>query len=374
MQIEEELVKGRPAVPKMDPGVAATVQLQEGLEIQRPDEVRLEATRYLFLGLDVITPARKKDRPQTKRGGDEIDTRCLKRTAGFLPRAFITPLEPWAEWMPKEYLPEGARAIKNPISSGLANAQGGAGFNGVYAQRQNLGILHYPGEDIVFITLIPAETNKGIVEIKKLVDVDWEYEKGGRLVPGDAQKANQLFFPDDQPLSPTLRGLRKRVEEVRFRVQDPDIRDIADDMLEGMDMSYNWAVSTIDRENTQLKRAQAHQWTYVYSPQVRLLMDQLEMKPQDNAFQVLASNQSRMIEGMGQSGITPEYLQGLQEQNAQLVESAVSRAMEAAGKVFGEVLRETFTFMQKPQETKETSAAEKPKKTEKPSKEDEPKF
>jgi hypothetical protein len=310
--------------------------LQEDLELSNASQVRIEATRYLFTPLDTIIPARKRDLARLVRGGVEIESVCLKRTSNYVPRAFLTPLEHWAEWLPKELVPENTRtvqAVEQKAEGGVGNPLHG---QSVYPPVPLFGVPHYPGEHIPALLLVPVQERKGLVEITPLRDVDWK--------SGQPQKLQQLFFPDafferEKGYVITLREIVERVLKVKANVQDKDVQTIADQALEACEQSRLYGENFVDVETARVKEGRSHQHTYTYGPQARLLMAQLEIAPQDRGFQLLAESQSELVKGLQQGGVTPDMLEQMQKQNATFMQTALETVMAAAGKAFAEAVK-----------------------------------
>ena len=299
-------------------------------QLTNESEVRLEATRYLFFPGNIIPAQRSRERHELGRGGEEIDTPCLRRSERvlkprFLPRAYITPLELWISPMPKELVPQGARV--RPVRG--QQEQLGAFGQPIFRSVPLYGVEALPGEHIVQILHVPAEEKKGIVEITKLREVEWE--------TGEPRQVQHLFFPEGEivdgavwTLPKTLKALQQRIEAVGTTINDPDIKDIASEMVTSCEQFREWGGRLLDREHTLLKKGSSHQWTYTYSAVGLLLLDQLGVARQDQGMQLLAQTQSRIVDGLNNNGITPEVLMQMQQQNAAMVQAAVTAASEAA--------------------------------------------
>lgn len=284
-----------------------------GMELTTGDEIALEATRWLFLAGDLLDPHRKDDLPHLAAGGEELANFCLRRTNGFVPRLAITPLEVWAEWLPIEYFPEGVRPMKlkgqdvkdeNPTGQTLVG-------------KPLFGYPHYPGELIVDAVGLSVSEKRGIVEIEAL-----------RTVPfGDSEVARiqQLFFPEDfRPLQ--LRKVEERIDQVA-ETNNSDIKWVAKDMQQSCAQFRRYAQAQIDRCHTQLDTRVSHQYTYSYSPKIRLFMQQLEVEPRQNAGQTLSAEVLKAVAG---SGISNDALEAIMAKQGAMFAAAMTEAIKQA--------------------------------------------
>ncbi len=259
---------------------------------QYAEDVRdREGVRYLFFPGDVISEARKEEREDLRAGGDEIGSRCLVRTKGFLRRCRITPLERWVELMPRELMPEGVTPVNMlPTSASKGSEQGFTSFD------PNLyGFGRFPGEEVRWITYAAhAGGRKGIVELTELFDIEWEdFDRSG---------LQKEFFPDFPYVPPTLSGV-----EALIRAHTP--REMAigrklvrtgvvqSQMLVACSQFRRWATTRIEAENLLLKIGTTKDgWTYTYSGLAEVLFPQLEMARADDYMHDQAKFQRKLGE------------------------------------------------------------------------------
>lgn len=282
-----------------------------------------EATRYLFFPGDILGVRRKQemkglsaigisDNGQPfqilQNGGDEVGSACLVRTKGFLPRAFITPLETGAFWTPPELLPAGYPA-----------------FSGVYdplakGSKHLVGEKKFPGEAVHWV--LSASQNemgmrRGAVELLPLRGVQWdEYQRSG---------LQKIFFREYPRLPAKLSELEFQISAAPS--QDPDARAIRDQMLMSCEEFREWGISKLAIEHNLVKIGTlADGWTYSYSDLARSLMEQLDITPQDQQFATVAKMQEEMAKStmamlqQAQSRDSSELLAKVVESQAQITQ------------------------------------------------------
>jgi hypothetical protein len=247
------------------------------------DAVPLDAVRWLFFPGDALAPRRKRELKDLtgfgvharggepfrlySNGGDEINSPCLLRTKGVLPRALITPLEVAAVWTPPDLIPEGM-----PTFRGVSTP--GAKWTDTLP-----GIKTFPGQ--VIGAILTAARNdqgnsKGVVEIESLRTVTWEDVTAERL--------QYLFFPTWPQLPPTLRELAESVEAGRRKTGQRDLQLIGDEMLSACEQFRLWATDRIKFEETLVAVGTTKDgWTHRLSDVGEQLMAQLEITAQSKA-------------------------------------------------------------------------------------------
>lgn len=289
-----------------------------GMELTTGDEIALEATRWLFLAGDMLDPHRKEDLPHLAAGGEETGNVCLRRTNGYLPKCTFTPLEIWAEWLPIEFFPEGVRPLKlkgQPVEDQNPNGRTLIG-------KPLYGYAHYPGELIVDAIGLATGEKKGIVEIEVLRGVDYGDEKVATL--------QSDFFPDDyRPVK--LREIRERIAAVAEKSELH--RLAARDMLASCEQFERWATREIDKAHSQLDQRQSHMHVYSYSPKVRMLLEQLEIKPR----QQQADISNELLKAVANSGVN---LTALADRDENLISKL--------GQMFAESLATAMKSVQQP--------------------------
>lgn len=278
-----------------------------GLELVDGQAEGTEATRYVFLGLDVLDPERRDQVEKLRRGGEEVQSHCLRRTPNFVPRCYITPVEIWVEHMPPHAVPEGVRSVevKDPtLITPVTDTR--SAINNLLRGKPLRSIRTFPGDEMSDIT--GTYQKVGITELTALKGIEWD--------AGDVQELQQAFFPDDWSLPIELRKIEERIREV-YSVHPR----VADDMLRGTAQSRRWAQARLQAEHVLLDTRKEHQWTYTYSPIARSLLAQLEMTPRDQGWETL----------MAQSNIhLAQAIAGAQTQAAGMDINALATAIATA--------------------------------------------
>jgi hypothetical protein len=288
-----------------------------GLELVTGDEIALNATRHIFLAADLLSPARTAEigMPQ---GGEELDSPCLRRTPGRLNRCNITPLEVWGIPMPLEQFPDGIRPMRIKGAEADEEALRSATGRHIGLGKPVYWLPTSPGEQIVDALGIASGQRRGIVEIKKLLGVDYgTYDR----------EMQELFFGGFEiPIE--LRLIREHIEQVGNSHADPDVKDIASDMVRSCEESRSYMQARVDLGNSQLRTRIKHQWTYALTPVLRHFMAQLEVKPEGE--DAMGALQNQVAQAVAGSGITPEQLQAILAGQAPIIAAAVAKAVTEA--------------------------------------------
>lgn len=294
------------------------VDQSAGLELVTGDEIALEATRHIFLAGDLLDPARKRD-VGFLEGGEEIPNRCLRRTAGRLPRCSITPLEVWGQDLPLEQFPEGVRPMKLKGSEPQPFHQPVGLVTGGNPKNFNAPLFFvpvYPGELIIDAIGIASGDRRGIVEIIALQGV--EYGKEDR-------EMQELFFPADYIKPIEIRLIRQHIEQIGESVVDPDVKSVAADMLTSCDQFTEYAMDQIGKANTQvLQRVHPQGHTYTYSPKIRSFAAQLEVKLIDTVGQRVQDQVAQAV-----ATVDPALLEQVTIGNSQMLERIATMFTDA---------------------------------------------
>lgn len=300
----------------------------QGMSLVSNRAQNLETVRYLFTPGQYLDPDRVFQLEHLSRfgGGEEVQTHCFRRTpGGFLPRAFLTPMETWGEPLPRELVGEGAEISSVHIAGvGVAAPPTVGGHSSLYAKPLNY-VKFYPGEEVG--SVLRANEGKGIVEIKALMGKLW-YEDAGERKPGEPQRLNRDFFPA-RPIE--LSKLRKLIEAGAGRSELHAA--VARDMLTGCDQFRRWAETFVALEHGQLRERKSHQHVYRYSPVGRELLRQLEIQPQDS-----------VLDNMTPGGMSAEqFAEVLSRFNGQ---GGGMVSPEMIGRIAGEVMRQMMAAQQ----------------------------
>ena len=254
-------------------------------------------TRYVWFPGNILSVRRLQETKDmvgvglplyiTRAGGDEHGSPCLLRTKGFIPRAFITPVEVAAYWTPSELVAPGTFTYAGLTTDGAGgNTQ--TGFVGG-AKSVLVGERRTPGEALH--NILTASQNdqgmrRGAVELTALRGVEM----------AERDRVQAIFTPSYPELPVTLREIEEVVRGVR-----PDSALIAqtrEEMLASCEEFRQWALTRVATEHALVKLGTVGEgYTYTYSDLGRTLMDQLEITPTDQQFQTVA----KMQEQIGQS-------------------------------------------------------------------------
>lgn len=247
-----------------------------GLSLVSKDGAGREQTRVVWTALDVIDPDRKYQIETLRDGGEEVESRCFRRTPNYIPRCEFTPLETWFEPIG---IPELAGdAMKDLVSVSGTQPQVPQNVNPGQFFRQNApmqGLPCYPGTDLPLVIALVGY--RGVREISEFRGAQWEV--------GTIQGVQEEFFPrlwgarqPDGMLPVQLRVIEHRVKEVSAG----GLSAYGDDMLLSIEHSRRWATTRIGVENGLLQTRISHQHTYTYSKTALQLMAQLEVEPRDS--------------------------------------------------------------------------------------------
>lgn len=291
-----------------------------GLSLVTKDGANREQTRFLWTALDVIDPDRKYQLETFRDGGEEVESRCLRRTPNYLPRCEFTALETWFEPIG---IPELAGdGMKDLVSVGGIQPNVPENVNPAQFFRKNepmMGLPRYPGTDLPLVIALVGY--RGVREISRLRGVSWE--------SGEAQMIQDEFFPRNWPerqpdgsLPVALRVIENRVKEVSAS----GLSVYGDDMKLSIEHSRRWATTRIGVENGLLQTRMAHQHTYSYSKIGLQLMAQLEIEPRDSGSEV-----SRMAKEIVNALLAAQSATAQPSNFNEIVEAAVKAALLAQG-------------------------------------------
>ncbi len=269
MQVEE-----RVAMPQVSPDI----RFYDARTVGR------ELNRWLFYPGDVIIKRRKDEIDWLAAGGDEVNTPCLIRYGrGYLPRAFITPLELGAEFISPDALPPGV------------NAQTGIEVNGVTIQSNLVQIPVYPGDaltNIIMKSVNDQGRRRGIVEITSLKGKKWsDCRSFDPNEQGYLDVLDRAYFGDGREY--TLRGLEEQIKQGAraFPESAPD----ANQMLQACMEFRDWGLNRLEQEHTRLRATPTPgSEAPTYSPLAELLLVQLEVERIDHPMASLAQHNAQL--------------------------------------------------------------------------------
>lgn len=298
------------------------------------DDIDKTKPRYVFFAGDLITPRRKQETREmeaialsfngqpfrvTANGGEDYQHRCLVRTKGIIPRAFITPLEMAANWVPPELVPPGADTFA-PMGNDDFSIRGGVSVG--TKSRYLVGEKYFPGQALAWMLSFARNNggfSRGLVDVPQLIGE--QYENGA------ARELQALYFPNYPTLPSKLSELQLVIQTIMQRQQGA-VREIGQLMLHSCDEFRMWGTNFVATEHGQVKvgtHSSGH--VYEYSDTAQLLMEQLEITRQDQQFQAVAKmqeEQSRaqiaMMEALTQKGdanddLKKMFLASIENQN-----------------------------------------------------------
>lgn len=292
-----------------------------GLSLVSKDGAGREDLRVVWTALDVVDPDRKYQIETLRYGGEEVESRCLRRTPNYIPRCELTPLELWFEPIG---IPELAGdAMKDLVTVGGQQPEVPQNVNPSQFFRAHSpmqGLPHYPGTDLPI--LLAQVGYRGVREISKFRATDWD--------SGEIQSVQEEFFPrrwkergPDGLLPAPLRVIEARIREVSAS----GLEAFGEDMLLALDHGRRWATTRIGVENGLLQTRIAHQHTYSYSKVALQLMAQLEVEPRD-----AGSETSRLAKEIVAALLAAQQVTAPQPVNIDaIVEQAVKAALLAQG-------------------------------------------
>src|SRR5262245_41348756 len=260
--------------------------------------VSKEAIRWLWFAGDSIAPRRKRELremvavgvqvngnpfPVYSLGGMEVNTACLLRTRGVLPRAMLSPLEISSVWMPQDLIPDGAETFRGVVTPD-------AKWTSTLP-----GLKTYPGEAIRSVLTSSQNdqgVSQGITEISSLRGLPWQEV--------EAMGIQKHFFPSWPKLPPTLRELEELIGNGGILANTSTFDQIAEEMLSACEQFRLWANERIKLEETLLAVGTTKDgWTYRLSDVVEQLMAQLEITPQSKALLQATQLQGQLNQSIG---------------------------------------------------------------------------
>jgi len=244
------------------------------------------AKRWVFFPLDVIQPERKSELTWLRVGGEETSCPCLQKYGrGFVPRARAALLEMGGEPIPMQHMGE---------------LQATAWQGGLPNEKQVMGYVPvYPGDGLRLLTRYANNdggAKKGLDELKTLLGLEWE-ECHTPNEDGILDVVELAQFGDG--MAPTLRGLEEQIKFADVRDVRIDYGKLRDEELKLCEDSRNWAKRKISVDHALLKLGHIGEWqgghSYAYSPIVEMLIDQLELKRQDQPIQEMADMVTQIL-------------------------------------------------------------------------------
>lgn len=247
------------------------------------------AKRWTWFGLDVILPERKAELPWLRVGGEETSCLCLQKYGrGFQPRGFAAMLEMGGEPIPMRHMGDMSAVAWQGLPSDSHTTSHNFGFVPVY-----------PGDGLRLLkryAMNDGPGGKGLDELKALEGKEWE-ECHAPTGDGILDVIELAQFGDG--MAKTLRGLEDQIRFAKVTDLRVDYGKLRDEELKLCEASRHWAMRKINVDHGLLKQGHVGEWqgghTYQYSPTVEMLIEQLELKRQDQPIQEMADMVSQII-------------------------------------------------------------------------------
>ncbi len=288
------------------------------------------AKRWVFFPLDVIQPERKSELSWLVVGGEETACPCLQKYGrGFVPRARAAMLEMGGEPIPMRHMGDLSAVAWQGLPSDKHTTSHNFGFVPVYPGDGLRLLKRYANND--------GGSRKGLDELLSLEGKEWD-ECHTPIGDGILDVVELAQFGDG--MSKTLRGLE---EQIKFaKVSDPriDYAKLRDEQLKLCEDARNWATRKISIEHGLLKLGHVGEWqgghSYAYSPIVEMLIEQLELKRQDQPIQEMADMVSQIIaktapQGGGMSAADFDFL--MDQKLAKVREADAAKIAELEAKL-----------------------------------------
>lgn len=283
------------------------------------------AKRWGYFALDVIQPERKAELSWLAVGGEETSCPCLQRYGrGFVPRGRAAILEMGGEPIPMQHMGE---------------LQATAWQGGLPNEKQVMGYVPvYPGDGMRLLKRYSVnDGRKGLDELETLQGKEWDecHTPNGDGILDVVELAQ---FGDG--MSRTLRGLEEQIKFAKVNDSRIDYPKLRDEELKLCEASRHWATRKISIEHGLLKIGHTGEWqggwSYAYSPVTEMLIEQLELKRQDQPIQEMADMVSQIIaktapQGGGMSAADMDFL--MEQKLAKVREADAARIAELEAKL-----------------------------------------
>lgn len=277
----------------------------------------IKLSRFLFTAANLITPDVARDRPHMRSGGLNVYNPCLNQTKDFIRRGRITPLLVSQHTpIPIEDAPPGDTSYFNVPLDGDSLRSAGS----FYEQGGMMSRLAYPGQQIMHI--LEGSPNGlgaggghriGIVEIPTLKGHEYKLESigGGVLTDKELWKIQKAIFPDYPDLPFALRPFTELVKAA-IDGNTGDIRSIAEEMYPSCVQFDGWAVRHIEKTHQDMGQAAVKGYASPYEQIDIIILDQLEMRRQDEHFK-RSAQQAQQAQPVDAAAILNAVRQGSKE-------------------------------------------------------------
>lgn len=303
-------------------------------------KLNVTSTRWVWFPGDLIVPERKAEISWLAVGGEETVCPCLQRYGrGFVPKGRAAILELGGEPMPMRHLGELQSVAWQGISLADEQVKNKFGFVPVF-----------PGDGLRVLKRYSMNPMRnGMDEITVLSGHEWDecHDQDGTGILDFIEEAQ---FGDG--ISKTLKGLEDQIRHAVVKDTRIDYGKMRDEQLKMCSDFRVWrehkvavdngllAIGTIPITPTNaLPEGSRGGWSYMLSPLTNLLIEQLELKRQDQPIQemsnmistILASQQSQPV---GMSAADMEMFERkMDERLAKAREADAARIAELEAKL-----------------------------------------
>ncbi len=292
------------------------------------------AKQWVFFALDVIQPDRKAELSWLAVGGEESACPCLmKYGRGFVPRGRAAILEMGGEPIPMRHMGDLSAVAWQGLPSDNHTTSHNFGFVPVY-----------PGDGLRLLKKYSSVGRKGLDALPSLEGKEWE-ECHTPIEDGILDVVELAQFGDG--MSKTLKGLEEQIKFAKVTDTRIDYAQLADEQLKLCEDARNWAMRFIGIEHGLLKLGHIPErtsnegivmggWSYGYSPVTVMLIEQLEVKRQDQPIQEMADMVSQIMaktapQGGGMSAADMDFL--MEQKLAKVREADAARIAELEAKL-----------------------------------------
>jgi len=326
------------------------VILEDQAPPQQPDtSVSRQANRFLFVALDLLTPARKRSSKRFKYGGHEVISECLGHTWGFVQKGRFTPLTMGGEAMAQEDVPDGREGEWFPLSQAPKTEIPGQ----LIMQGSDLptgAIAAYPGDHLSAIKNGSSSSidgrKIGLVEIEALRGHTYKIQQlaPGLRVDPDIWQIQRYFFPDFPSIPVRLAEFRALLQHGWDRTTDSVLRSIAEDGMTSCEIGSLWATETLDAKERLIVQSRGHQgYAYVYDELDESLMLQMGREKSEQGMAKMATQFAEIAQSgkadmvtlaqaitAGNREFAELLLKGLQAQQVEKTEAIEADVIEPA--------------------------------------------
>lgn len=307
--------------------------------------------RWVWFPGDLIVAERKAEISWLKVGGEETTCPCLQRYGrGFVPRGRAAILELGGEPMPMRHLGELQSVAWQGITLDTEAVKNKFGFVPVF-----------PGDGMRVLKRYSMNpTRKGMDEIVALAGKSWD-ECHNNKGTGVLDVIERAQFGDG--ISKTLKGLEDQIRHAVVTDTRIDYGKMRDEQLAMCNDFRVWGEQKVAIDNgllqighipvrpaPNLPEGSLGGWSYFLSPLTNLLIEQLELKRQDQPIQEMSNMVSQILanhqpQAAGMSAADLDLIeQRMEARLAAAREADAQRIAELEAQLkAADVSRETFT-------------------------------